>query len=67
MNRDNVIRDALFNCTRRSGADTLYARGIVVGVVSTFMYAYQEDFEHAFQQTVQRCPNKTRIECFPEE
>ena len=65
--KDSLIRDALYNLHPKAGASPEYGRGIVVGVTTALMAAYDWEFERAFKQVIQRCPDRTRIACFPEE
>jgi len=66
MDRDNLLRDALYNVHPKSGASTQYGRGIVVGIIAVLM-ANGMEFNAALKRVCNLCPLKARIACFPEE
>jgi hypothetical protein len=63
----NLLRDALYVLSPKSGASEQYGRGLVVGVVNTLMSEHGWTFEQALRHVCHRCPHETRIACFPEE
>lgn len=61
----SFIRDVLYNTHPKSGSTVDYARGCVVGVVSTLM-AYTNNFKMAFDIMIINLPACYRKECIPE-
>jgi hypothetical protein len=60
------VKEALHNLSEKSGATTEYAKGLLVGVVSTLM-ALGYDFQNAFKECWTRFPSDFRIKAIPPE
>jgi len=58
------IKDSLHNMAENSGASIDYARGNVIGVVSTLM-AVGYEFKDAWREVIRCLPDKVRVEAIP--
>lgn len=60
----NAIKDVLGNCAPNSGASLDYARGCLVGVVSTLMLDLT--FENALKKAYDAMPNEYMVDVVPQ-
>lgn len=63
---DNLIREALYNLTKESGASVEYGKGILVGVVTATMASNPYGFTEALQKIKSLMPFGYREECIPD-
>lgn len=66
MKIEGLVRDALYNTSPRSGAEVSYARGVVLGVLSTIMAYENVGFWPALETTVANLPDDYRLSAIPE-
>ena len=59
-----ILRDALYNLSDNSGADSSYCRGLIIGVIAAYM-SNGKSFEEAVNLVKLNLPEKFRKDCIP--